>query len=72
MKLNHFTCPDCRLDWFDTAHYGTCERCGTFFYVGQSAPVGEEQPAAGVGKVYVNGTPLELWMRGFKGGFNDV
>lgn len=32
-KRNEFVCPRCQHRWFDECAYGTCDRCGTFFYL---------------------------------------
>ncbi len=36
MKLNHFKCPNCGHDWYEDSCYGTCDKCGTFFYLAQA------------------------------------
>ena len=37
MKLNHFVCPTCGRDWYDSCAYSTCDACQTTFYLAQSA-----------------------------------
>ena len=36
IKLNHFICPRCGHDFYDTGAYTTCDACHTFFYASQS------------------------------------
>lgn len=36
MKLNHFICPNCGHDFFESAAYATCDACHTVFYANQS------------------------------------
>ena len=35
-KLNHFICPTCGHDFYDSCAYATCDACNTFFYCSQS------------------------------------
>ncbi len=35
-KVNHFICPTCGHDFYDTGAYATCDACQTFFYAAQS------------------------------------
>jgi predicted amidophosphoribosyltransferase len=36
MKINHFICPNCGHDFYESGAYATCDGCRTFFYVSQS------------------------------------
>lgn len=36
MKVNHFVCPNCGHDCYDTCAYTTCDACQCFFYASQS------------------------------------
>ena len=36
MRLNHFICPNCGHDFYDSYAYATCDACRCFFYASQS------------------------------------
>jgi hypothetical protein len=36
MKLNHFICPNCGHDFYDSDACATCDACHCFFYASQS------------------------------------
>ena len=36
VKSNHFICPTCGHDFYDSSAYSTCDACQTFFYAASS------------------------------------
>ncbi len=60
MKLNHFICPNCGHDFFDSASYSRCDACQCVFYASQSRTCRQQQA---ITRAFVNGVPFEDWLR---------
>lgn len=46
-RINHFICPNCGHDFFETSAYATCDACGFHFYASHSRTCNKPQGLGG-------------------------
>ena len=59
MKLNHFICPNCGHDFYESDAYATCDACRCFFYASQSKTRNENEREQGIVS-YTNVVDMEV------------